>query len=252
MYLQRGFKAAAKAGLERCGYELVPAGSRGAEGANPGLSEFKARRRSILASHHRQTAETIRHLNSKYQEPVFGEVPIWDLFQRLAFCVDPTDTSLLNTTQYIHVLQVLEAMEKDGLQGSCWYVAAILHDLGKLLLLTPEGPENIVCLNSPIDDHEGRAGLDNLVMQWNHDEFAYMRLKDYVSDEIGWLIRYHSIQLADCEPHMDDRDRAHRDKYLLKFRKYDFGSKSPYHLPSLDMDKYRTMIEEAFPDPVPF
>jgi hypothetical protein len=51
---------------------------------------------------------------------------------------------------------------------------------------------------------------------------------------------------------MDDRDRAYRDKYLLKFRKYDFGSKSPYHLPSLDMDKYRTMMEEAFPDPVPF
>lgn len=252
MYLKRVLKTAAKSGLKRYGYELVPVGSQKSTSVNPGLAEFKARGRSILAGHRRQTVETIRHLNSKYREPVFGEVRIWDLFQRLAFCVDSTDSSLLNTTQYAHVLQMLDAMEKDGLQDSRWYIAAILHDLGKLLLLTPEAPENVVCLNSPIGDHEGQVGLDNVVMQWNHDEFAYMRLKDIVSDELGWLIRYHSINLADCEPYMDERDRRYRDEYLLKFRRYDFGSKSPYHYPSLDMDKYRTMIEEAFPDPVPF
>lgn len=252
MRLRNPLKMAAKAGLRRFGYEVVAAGSRKRSNPNPGLAEFKNKRRSILASHRQQTTETIRQLNSKYREPVFGEVRIWDLFQRLAFCVDPTDTRLLNTTQYVHILQVLEAMEKDGLEDPRWYIAAMLHDLGKVLLLTPEEPGNVVCLNSPIGEHEEQAGLDNVVMQWNHDEFAYMRLKEYVSDELGWLIRYHSIELAACEPYMDERDRTYRDKYLLKFRSYDFGSKSPHHFPALDMDKYRTMIEEAFPDPVRF
>lgn len=253
MYLPRAITAAVKTGLGRCGYELAPlAESQTAVIVDPARVEYGARRKSILDAHDRQTAETVRHLNSKYREPVFGEMRVWDLFQRLAFCVDPTDTGLLNTTQYGHVLQVLEAMEKDHVEDSRWYIAAILHDLGKLLLLTPEAPENVVCLNSPVGYSEEGIGLDNVVMQWNHDEFAYRRLKDYVPEEIAWLIRYHSIKLADCEAYMDERDRAYRDDYLIAFRKYDFGSKSPCRYPSLDMDKYRTMIEEAFPDPIPF
>jgi len=252
MSLQGLFRTAIKSTLKKRGYDLVRTGSHKTKQIDPDLARFKATRRTILNKHSDQTPETISYLNAKYQEPVFGEIRVWELLQRLAYCIDPTDTRLLNTSQYVHVLQVLEAMEKDDLSDPVWYLAAVVHDLGKLLLLTPEAPENVVCLNTPIGETEPEAGLDNTVMQWNHDEFAYMRLKDYVPDEVAWLIRYHSIDLGKCEPCMDKRDRMYRDKYLLTFRRYDFGSKSPYHFPRPNMEKYRAMIEEAFPDPIPF
>lgn len=245
-------KKAVKAAVRRFGYELIPAVRAPRQQPEPGLKAFKYHGRAIAARHEQQSAETVAALNTKYESPVFGEMRVWDLIQRLAFCIDPIDTRLLNTSQYVHVLQIIDAMEQDNVKEPHWYVAAMLHDLGKLLLLKGEAPENVVCMNAPIGECERGAGLDQVVMQWNHDEYAYMRLKNHVSDEMAWLIRYHSINLTRCEPFMDERDREYRDKYLLTFRKYDFRSKSPFHHPAPDMEKYRQLVEEAIPEPIFF
>lgn len=238
--------------MRRLGYELIPADRPPRRQPEPALKAFRDQGRAITARHEQQSAETVSALNAKYERPLFGEMRVWDLIQRLAFCIDPTDSRLLNTSQYVHVLQIIDAMERDKLEEPYWYVAAMLHDLGKLLLLTGEAPENVVCMNAPVGECKQGAGLDHVVMQWNHDEYAYMRLKDHVSDEMAWLIRYHSIDLSRCEPFMDERDREYRDKYLLPFRKYDFGSKSAFHHPSPDMAKYRRLVEEAIPEPISF
>jgi hypothetical protein len=131
-------------------------------------------------------------------------------------------------------------------------ITALIHDLGKLLLLTDEDPANIVCGNSPIGDYPSGVGFDNCVFQWNHDEFGYSRFKDHVSDPIAWVIRYHSVNLAKCEPLMDQRDRDYADRYLRTLTRYDHGTKSPYRLPRRTIGQYRDLIERAFPTPIPF
>ena len=49
-------------------------------------------------------------------------------------------------------------------------VAALIHDVGKLLLLTGEDPANVVCTNWPIGEYDDGCGLDQCVFQWNHAE----------------------------------------------------------------------------------
>jgi predicted HD phosphohydrolase len=152
----------------------------------------------------------------------------------------------------VHVLQILEAMERDGVATRELVLAALLHDLGKVLLLTAEAPEHVVCMNEPIGEYARGIGLDNCVIQWNHDEFAYTRLRDHLPDGIAWLIRYHSIVRPSCEAYMDARDREHAARYLDIFARYDLDSKSPYRLPKKSIGDYRHVIEEALPREIVF
>ncbi|MGA8259552.1 MAG: inositol oxygenase family protein [Arenicellales bacterium] len=254
MYIPPFMKFAVKRAILSMGYTIVPASGKPRPDLDgPDKQQFKACAKAVTGRHRQQSLDDVEALNRKYREPVFGEMRIWDLVERLSLCVDPTDGRLLNTSQYIHVLQILEAMDRDGVQSTEMYVAAMVHDLGKLLLLTSEAPENIVCTNSPIGDYEPGIGLDNIVTQWNHDEFAYSRLKDYVSDEIAWLIRYHSMDLPTCEKYMDDRDLRCRDRYFYAFHRYDFGTKSPHRNPGRHyLTDRRDLLESIFPHPIPF
>ena len=144
----------------------------------------------------------------------------------------PTDGELLGVSQLIHTRQVVAAMERDGVRDPSMLVAAITHDLGKVLLLMAEAPEHVVGMTAPIGPHLQGIGLDNVVLQWSHDEFVYSRLRDHVPDHVAWLLRYHSILIDQAEPFMDARDRAYLERYLRPFRIYDQGSKSPCLLPS--------------------
>ena len=86
-----------------------------------------------------------------------------------------------------------DGLERDGMRDPNMLVAAITHDLGKVLLLMAEAPEHVVGMTAPIGPHLQGIGLDNVVFQWSHDEFAYSRLRDHVPDHVAWLLRYHSI-----------------------------------------------------------
>jgi hypothetical protein len=90
------------------------------------------------------------------------------------------------------------------------------------------------------------------VLQWNHDEFAYQRFKDLVPDDLAWLIRYHSIERSAADPLMDARDVERADRLLTPFAHYDHATKTPFKLPNVSLLDYRDLIEEAFPDPIPF
>ncbi len=210
-------------------------------------AEFGQTADIIVLRHRAQTRETVAALRRKYAAPVLGSVPVWTLLERMAACVDPTDLRLYGVSQQLHVLQVLAAMEADGVTDPDLITAALIHDVGKVLLLTGEAPENVVCFNEPIGPHDAGIGLDQCVLQWNHDEFAYSRLKDQVSDPVAWLVRYHSIDLARCEPLMDARDRAYTARYLRTFQHYDQESKSPYSIPARRIEDYRSQVERLLP-----
>jgi predicted HD phosphohydrolase len=190
-------------------------------------------------------------LRRKYEAPILGEVRVWDQIQRLALCIDPTDSRLYTTSQLTHVLQVIEAMESDGVLTPDLLLAALVHDLGKLLLLTDEDPANVVCMNHPIGDYPDGVGLDNVVVQWNHDELGYSRLVGLVPDRVSWLVRYHSLDPVAHRPLMDDRDRGYAELLELFFH-YDHDTKSAYHRPTIRIGDYRDIVEAAFPEPILF
>ena len=231
--------SASAAGLDLKPHQAVPAA-------------FANQARAIVARHQAQTVEVVDALRKKYAAPVLGRVPVWSLIEKLAQCIDPTDVGLYSVSQQVHVLQILEAMERDGVATRELVLAALLHDLGKILLLTGESPEHVVCMNEPIGRYAPSVGLDNCVLQWNHDEFAYSRLREHLPDGIAWLIRYHSIVRPSCEDLMDARDREYADRYLAIFARYDQGSKSPYVLPRKSIGDYRHVIEDALPREIVF
>ena len=233
------------AALARRGYELRP--------VTPVTRDVQERQAfakagdEIQRRHRAQTRETVAALRTKYAQPVLGRVETWTLLERLAECVDPTDTLLYGASQQMHVLQVLAAMESAGVTDRALLAAALLHDIGKVLLLTGEAPENVVCFNGPIGAHEPGCGLDTAWLQWNHDEFGYSRVKDEVEEPVAWLVRYHSVDPARCAPLFDARDRAYAERYLVPFRHYDQDFKSPYAIPRKRLADYRGLAEELLP-----
>ncbi len=203
--------------------------------------------REIVKRHFLQTKETVLDLKKKYQNPVFGKIHMMDLLKLLGQCIDPSDTRLAGVSQLTHILQVAETMEESGIADPNLLIAALVHDVGKVLLLTDEEPENVTCMNKPIGEYDEGIGLDNCFFQWNHDEFAYSRLEDYLPDHISWLIRYHSILIPETEHYMNQHDREHCERYLIPFRKYDQGFKSVYRIPRKKLTDYMDLIDTYFP-----
>jgi myo-inositol oxygenase len=206
----------------------------------------------IVERHRAQSAGDIAVLQRRYTAPVFGQCRVWDLIERLGCCVDPSDQRLYLASQQMHVLQMISRMEEDGAATPEMILAALIHDLGKLLLLTGEDPANVTSMNAPVGQWAAGSGLDNCLLQWNHDEFAYQRFKDLISPDLAWLVRYHSVQLPQVIPLMDDTDLERYERLLRPFVRYDQGTKSPVRMPTVSLLAYRDLIEDAFPDPINF
>ncbi|HAC64738.1 MAG TPA: hypothetical protein DCF68_14680 [Cyanothece sp. UBA12306] len=252
-------KKAVKSLLQKAGYQIQPleyhkpiADKQINQPKDPLEFDFSQRALSIYQKHWEQTVQTVEELKKKYEKPVLGEIQIWQAIELLGRCIDPTDTTLYCLSQLTHSLQVVEGMEQDGITDPELLIAALVHDLGKILLLTDEAPENVVCVNTPIGNNQEGIGLDNCVFQWNHDEYIYARLKDYLPDHIAWLLRYHSIRIAQSEPFMDNRDKDYTERYLIPFRKYDIGTKSVYNLPQKNLGDYHQLLEQFFPKAIVF
>ena len=213
---------------------------------------FRRRSRQILKTRMAQTQSDVEALAQRYREPIFGDVKVWGLLQRMREVVDPTDTRFGNVDQMTHTLQVLESMEDAEIEDDDMRLAALLHDLGKLLSLVGEAPENVFGMKSPLGAHRPGVGLDNVLFQWNHDDFIYDRFNGLVSEPVAWLLRYHSIVIRECLPCMDAQDRDYTDRYLRAFQVHDQDSKSIYRLPRRRIEDYRDWIEARFPDPIQF
>ena len=214
---------------------------------------FSAEAARVMEQHRRQTKQTVLDLKAKYESPVLGKFRVWDLIEKLALCVDPTDISLGCTNQYLHVCQVTASLEETGEADETMLLTALVHDLGKVAMLAGEAPEHVVCMNEPIEGPEPGAGLEKAIFQFGHDEIAYSRLKDHVPEHVAWMVRYHTVNLGMAEPYMSARDRELEAKYLQTFRKHDRGSKSMWTLPNGgSLARYRNFVEEQFPAPILF
>lgn len=239
------------------GYRFAPRlrslelGARSPDLALPvGTGDFRREAEGILARHRAQTAETVAALKAKYENAVFGRVRVWDLVEKLALCIDPSDMRLFGGSQFLHFQQILAGMEANGVTDPDMLLLAIVHDLGKVLLLAHELPEHVVCTTRHIGSPEPGCGLDDVVFQFGHGEFVYSRLRGHVPDHVAWTARYHNIKIAEVAPFMDERDRAWNERYLSTFRRFDAGFVSPYYVPRLDLARYRDLVESTFPSPI--
>lgn len=241
---------AAAVGVRR----YVRASSPGPAEPHPALSReaFEANARRILAERERQTIETVSALKAKYEHPILGRFDVWDLVERMGRCVDITDGSLGGVSQWMHVVQALAAMKEHGTEDPDMLLIAILHDLGKVFLLSGEVPENVLGTTARLGQVEPGSGLDGVVYQFGHAELIYSRIKDHVPDHVAWTVRYHNINLQDADPFMNDRDRDHAGTYLSAFRVFDTGFKSMYWAPQVDIDECRELVRRYFPQPVLF
>lgn len=212
---------------------------------------FVEEARKVREAQSRQSAETVRQLKAKYEnKAVAGRVRVWDMIEKLGQCIDPSDDTLYLASQYTHVQQILAGMERDGVQDRDMYLMALLHDLGKVMLLTAEAPEHIVGYIEPMGTYAKGIGLDQVLFQFGHDEMIYHRLKGHVPDRVAWAIRYHSAIPASIAPYLNPAERTMEAELLAKFRVYDQTTKSVHSLPRVEMGKYRDMIEKLFPDPI--
>ena len=199
-----------------------------------------------------QSAETVAHLKAKYENPVFGRMDVWELIEKMAQCIDTTDSALGCASQLTHVQQAIAAMESEGVTDPDLFLISLLHDLGKVFLLTGEVPENVLCRSKRIGNYPHEIGLDKLVYQFGHGELIYSRIKDHVPEHVAWSARYHMVDMDDAAPFMSEKDREFTSNYLKPFCHYDRDFKATHSVPAVDMDKYQELIRQFFPKPILF
>ena len=74
----------------------------------------QAKKIKIEQRRQKQSAETIAHLKAKYENPIFGRMDVWELIEKMAYCIDTTDSRLGCASQLTHVQQAIAAMESEG------------------------------------------------------------------------------------------------------------------------------------------
>jgi hypothetical protein len=243
--VMRGFTRRARATVRHLGYDVRRVDACDDERWHAYVEPLRERRRA-------QTLDDATALSQRYREPVFGEITAYELLERLARCIDVGDRDLGLVSQLVHALQVVDALQEAGVDDPDLVVAALFHDVGKLLLSVADDPAHVVGPTRMLGDGGVRAGLDRCVFQWGADEYAYGRLVGRVPDHVSWLVRYHSLLERDCRPFMDDRDVEYTERYLQIFQVHDGGSKSWTHVPARGLEHYRGLVEERFPEPLVF
>ncbi len=215
------------------------------------IDEFKERAFAIQHRSRKQTLDDVARLRKKYEQPIIGEVPVERLLELLAQIVDPTNFYLFCGSQLTHTLQVLESMEKAGITDKEFLATTLIHDLGKLAVLKGESWENLEGGGKiPLGENVAGSGFANSTFNWDHADVVHARFKPYVSENMQWVLNWHSIQ-PPCEPLMDAKDRALYEKYYKPFVRHD-RTFIFHHLPKKRLSDYVPLIKEFFPRPVLF
>jgi hypothetical protein len=253
-------------------------------------SAFKENVMSVYVAHNAQTADDRQRLAQKWRKPLLGHVDVWSLLNLLHFTIDHTDAVLHYTSQFIHSLQVFATVladpmpERDERYRRDMRLAALVHDLGKLLTLFGEADGNVDCMNRVIEPFArgGERGLEGLRVQWNHDEYGWMKLKKHLPPRVADVVRYHSLRevpyiidpayVRYAAKHfgrgatsMEERIRVteeevtairarldpsdlHRAEFVGHFAYYDRTSKmETSEIPIVDVSDVRTLLSQYFP-----
>ncbi|XP_022843858.1 inositol oxygenase 1-like [Olea europaea var. sylvestris] len=237
-------------------------------------------------NHINQTYDFVKKMREEYIKLDRVEMSIWECCELLNNVVDESDPDL-DEPQIEHLLQTAEAIRKDYPNEDWLHLTALIHDLGKVLLLPSFGElpqwavvgdtypvgcafdESIVhnkyfkenpdykipAYNTKYGVYSERCGLDKVMMSWGHDDYMYLVAKENKSTlpSAGlFVIRYHSfyaLHRSGAYKHLMNEEDKENLKWLKIFNKYDLYSKSKVRI---DVEKvkpyYLSLIEKYFPE----
>ncbi|GAV62169.1 DUF706 domain-containing protein [Cephalotus follicularis] len=235
--------------------------------------------------HINQTYDFVRRLREEYGKLNRMEMSIWECCELLNDVVDDSDPDL-DEPQIQHLLQSAEAIRKDYPDEDWLHLTALIHDLGKVLLLPSFGglPQWAVvgdtfplgCAFDEANIHhkyfkenpdynnpaystkngiysEG-CGLNNVMISWGHDDYMYLVAKENGTTlpTAGlFIIRYHSfypLHKGGAYTHLMNKEDKDNLKWLHVFNKYDLYSKSKVLVDVEEVKPYYlSLIEKYFP-----
>ncbi|XP_073289762.1 inositol oxygenase 4-like [Primulina huaijiensis] len=236
-------------------------------------------------NHINQTVEFVKKMRAEYMKLDKLDMSIWECCELLNDVVDDSDPDL-DEPQIEHLLQTAEAIRKDYPNDDWLHLTALIHDLGKVLLLPRFGSlpqwavvgdtfplgcsfdESIVhhkyfktnpdlenpSYNTKNGIYEEGCGLENVLMSFGHDDYMYLVAKENgttLPSAALFVIRYHSfypLHRAGAYTHLMNKEDKENLKWLHIFNKYDLYSKSKVRV---DVEKvkpyYLSLIEKYFP-----
>ncbi|XP_016494567.1 inositol oxygenase 2-like [Nicotiana tabacum] len=236
-------------------------------------------------SHINQTYDFVKKMREEYGKVNRVEMSIWECCELLNEVVDDSDPDL-DEPQIQHLLQTAEAIRKDYPNEDWLHLTALIHDLGKVLLLPSFGglpqwavvgdtfplgcafdesnvlyeqfkgnPDyNNPAYNTKNGVYSEGCGLDNVVMSWGHDDYMYLVAKENkttLPSAALFIIRYHSfypLHRAGAYKYLMNEEDHENLKWLHIFNKYDLYSKSRV---LIDVEKvkpyYISLVEKYFP-----
>lgn len=237
-------------------------------------------------NHINQTVEFVKKMREEYKKLDKLEMSIWECCELLNDVVDDSDPDL-DEPQIEHLLQTAEAIRKDYPNDDWLHLTALIHDLGKVLLLPRFGalPQWAVVgdtfpLGCAFDEsivhpkyfktnpdaqnpsystkngiYQEGCGLENVLMSFGHDDYMYLVAKENGTSTLPsaalFVIRYHSfypLHKAGAYTHLMNEEDKENLKWLHIFNKYDLYSKSKVRV---DVEKvkpyYLSLIEKYFP-----
>ncbi|KAK4487688.1 hypothetical protein RD792_005651, partial [Penstemon davidsonii] len=234
-------------------------------------------------NHINQSYDFVKKMREEYKKMDEVEMSIWECCELLNEVVDESDPDL-DEPQIEHLLQTAEAVRKDYPDEDWLHLTALVHDLGKVLLLPSFGElpqwavvgdtypvgcafdESIVhhkyfkensdyhnpTCNTKCGVYEEGCGLDNVMMSWGHDDYMYLVAKENKSTlpSAGlFIIRYHSfyaLHRSGAYKHLMNEEDVENLKWLQIFNKYDLYSKSKVRI---DVEKvkpyYLSLIQKG-------
>ncbi|CAA2978554.1 inositol oxygenase 1-like [Olea europaea subsp. europaea] len=235
--------------------------------------------------HINQTYDFVKKMREEYRKMDRVEMSIWECCELLNDVVDESDPDL-DEPQIEHLLQTAEAIRKDFPNEDWLHLTALIHDLGKVLLLPIFGElpqwavvgdtypvgcafdESIVhheyfkenpdyqnpAYNTKYGVYRERCGLDNVMMSWGHDDYMYLVAKENKSTlpSAGlFIIRYHSfyaLHRSGAYKHLMNEEDEENLKWVQIFNKYDLYSKSKVRIDVEEVKPYYlSLIEKYFP-----
>ncbi|CBI36013.3 hypothetical protein AAG906_029438 [Vitis piasezkii] len=236
-------------------------------------------------NHINQTYDFVKKMREEYSRLNRVQMSIWECCELLNDVVDESDPDL-DEPQIEHLLQTAEAIRKDYPNEDWMHLTALIHDLGKVLLLPSFGElpqwavvgdtfpvgcafdESIVhhkhfkespdyynpAYNTKYGVYSEGCGLENVMMSWGHDDYMYLVAKENKTTlpSAGlFVIRYHSfyaLHRSDAYKYLMNEEDIENLKWLKIFNKYDLYSKSKVRI---DVEKvkpyYLSLIEKYFP-----
>ncbi|KAE7998620.1 hypothetical protein FH972_003147 [Carpinus fangiana] len=235
--------------------------------------------------HINQTYDFVKRMREEYGKLDKVEMGIWECCELLNEVVDDSDPDL-DEPQILHLLQSAEAIRKDYPDEDWLHLTALIHDLGKVLLLPQFGglpqwavvgdtfpvgcafDESIVhhkyfkenpdnnnpAYNTKNGIYSEGCGLENVKISWGHDDYMYLVAKNNGTTlpSAGlFIIRFHSFYPLHSEgayKHLLNEEDAKNLKWVQVFNKYDLYSKCK---DQIDIEKvkpyYMSLIEKYFP-----